>query len=667
MKKLLFLLIVFTGLTFNAISQEDIPIVKNGKIDLTDWDFETDGKINLKGDWEFYWNQLLTYSDFHPKNRKAVPTAAYLKVPGTWNGKEIFSSEKPLPGLGYATYRIQVILPKETRRFTFKSLTAGTSSAIFVNEKEVAHSGKPGTTDAQTIPGFKPQVFDVYVDTHVVDIIVQTANFDYAKGGFWKPLSIGPEEVLRKNHERELFFSYFLIGGFFIIGLYHFGIFLIRRSDRANLYYAIGSILTGVRVASTGEYIIGYLSFIEWHMIIRLEILTFFMAVGVLGLFLNAIFPREMNRKILMAIVAVSGLFSLATLILSPLYFSYLVNPYQIFTVGAILYFIVVLIKAIRKKRSGSWLFTFGIIALSSFIVHDILVSVNIISGLQLAGLGFFIFMLIQSYILAVNFNQTFLMNARLKEKLAAANATLEQKVEQRTVELQSANEVKDKFFSIISHDLRGPVNSTKNALDFIIEDIDETEKDEIKADLNVVSRSLYVAHALLEDLLTWSRSQQGQIQLEPALHSADSLLVNPIEILQEAANKKNITIQLDVKKEHKAYVDLRTMKTVFRNLISNAIKFTEENGEILISSNVTPSQTTIIIKDSGVGIEEDKISTLFEISKNRSTTGTAGEVGTGLGLILTREFIEKNNGSISVTSELGKGTTFYINLPKEG
>ena len=638
--------------------------MKQGNLDLSHWNFEKDGKIELNGEWEFYWKQMLSYEDFHPENLKAVPTPNYIKVPGTWNGKKVIGEHEPISGIGFATYRVQIKLPEGTKHFTFKSLTTGTSSAIYVNKKEVANSGTPGKTDAQTIPDFKPQVFDVYIDTHVVDIIVQTANFDYAKGGMWKPLTIGAENVLREAHEREVFFDYFLLGGFFIIGLYHFGIFLIRRSDRASLYYAIGAILAGLRVSATGEYIIGYTNALNWANIIRLELITFFMAIGVLGLFLHAIFPKEVNKKILIGVVAASSLVSLLTLILPPIYFSQLVNPFQIFTVIVLFYFTYTLFLAVKRGRNGSWLFSFGILVLSSFIVHDILVSVNIIDGLQVAGLGFFVFMLVQSYLLAVNFNAAFQINSNLRNELTLANDTLEHKVLQRTAELSESNQVKDKFFSIISHDLRGPVNSSKNALDFVIEDVDSMDKDEIKTDLQIISKSLRSAHGLLEDLLVWSQSQQGQIELHPAIVTIEELFEKPLSILEDSAAKKEVEIHTDFKKDHRAYADMRTIETVLRNIISNAIKFTPEKGNIYITSASNAKSVIISIRDTGVGIDQKKIPTLFLIAKNKSTKGTSGEVGTGLGLILAKEFVDKNNGTLNVESEEGKGTTFFINLP---
>lgn len=640
--------------------------MKQGRLDLSLWNFEKDGKVELNGEWEFYWKQMLSYEDFHPETLKAVPTPNYLKVPGTWNGKKTIGEENPITGIGFATYRVQIKLPVGTKHFTFKSLTTGTSSAIYVNKNKVAKSGTPGKTDAQTIPDFKPQVFDVYIDTHIIDIIVQTANFDYAKGGMWKPLTIGSETVIRKAHERDVFIDYFLLGGFFIIGLYHFGIFLIRRSDRASLYYAIGAILAGLRVSATGEYIVGYIDLLNWANIIRLELITFFLAIGVLGLFLNAIFPKEVNKKILIVIVLFSSLVSLLTLILPPIYFSQLVNPFQVFTVIALLYFMYTLFSAVKRGRSGSWLFSFGILILSSFIIHDILVSVNIVDGLQLAGLGFFVFMLVQSYILAVNFNAAFQVNSNLRNELTLANDTLEHKVLERTAELSESNQVKDKFFSIISHDLRGPVNSSKNALDFVIEDLDSIDKDEIKTDLQIISKSLRSAHGLLDDLLVWSQSQQGQIELKPAIVSIAELFEKPLSILEDIATKKEIEIHTDFKKEHKVYADLRTIETVLRNIISNAIKFTPSGGNIYISSTSNAKSSIISIKDTGVGIDQKKITTLFQIAKNKSTKGTSGEVGTGLGLILAKEFVDKNNGTLNVESEEGKGTTFFINLPIE-
>ncbi len=638
------------------------PTVQRGRIDLSDYNFKESGSVELYGEWEFYWNKLLTYNDFETSTH--VPD--YLKVPSSWKGQSINSQTNPLPGIGCATYKAHVILPKGSTDFSFKFLTFGTASTLFINGKAIVSSGKPGESEETTIPDFKSKIVHLEIDTTEFDIIIQTSNFNYRTGGAWKPLEIGPENIVRKHYEHNIFLDYFLLGVFFIIGLYHFGIFFIQRRNRSNLYYALGTIVVGLRSTATGEYIIGDFNIFSWDNIIRLELLTFFIAVGILGLFIQSIFPKDFHKKVLIVIASVSGLASAITLFTKPIFYSELVVYFQVFTAVCIAYFLYVTIRIIRKKRPGYVFFSIGILALCIFIAYDMLVTLEVIPPPQIAVVGFFFFMLLQSYVLAANFNSTYLLNEKLRSKLSDSNANLELKVEQRTSELKAANSVKDKFFSIISHDLGGPVNSTKNALGFIIDDLDSMDKGEIKSDLQVVHKSLKSAQSLLNDLLDWSRSQNNQIDLSPSFYSPSDMVETPLELLAESANKKNISIIKQFSRGHRAWVDLKTIQTVVRNIVANAIKFTPDNGTIEILSTIDATRFTLIIKDSGVGIPEDKIESLFEITRNKSTIGTSGEKGTGLGLILCKEFVDRNKGDIHVESEINKGTSFYIVLPIE-
>ncbi len=635
----------------------EAPQVKEGFLDLREWDFEKDGAISLKGEWEFYWEQFISPTG------KPHQNPDYIKVPSSWNQHKL-NNGSSVSGLGYGSYRAVVLLPGKTPHYALKTLTAGTAFTLYFNGEVVAQTGQPGRTKEETSPDFRPAVTDIRLDTNRLEIVIHTSNFDYNKGGVWKAIKIGPEDTVRRRHERELFLDYFLLGGFFIIGLYHLGIFLLRRSDKSNLYYAVGSILVGLRISATGEYIIGYLPWVPWHNIIRLELLSFFLAIGVLALFINAVFNREFHRKVLLVIVIFSGLVNVFTLFAPPLLFSYLVNPYQVFALLVIIYCIYVVSVAVWKKRTGSVLFAIGFFILCLFILHDILASINLLDGLQLSGLGFFIFMLLQSFALAANFNTTYRVNAKLKEQLQVANKSLEDKVELRTEELAIASSTKDKFFGIISHDLRGPIVSAQSALNFIKDDIEDATKDELREDIALVSKTLFSVHALLEDLLIWSRSKQGNIKLDKHHLTVDQLMTKNIDLIEENLKQKNIEIINKLNPKHEVFIDLNSMSTVLRNLISNAIKFTPSKGKITVASKDLGDFVEIHVSDSGVGIPKNKIATLFEITKNKSTKGTNGEQGSGMGLILCKEFVEINNGEIAVKSEQGQGSTFIISLP---
>ncbi len=250
-------------------------------------------------------------------------------------------------------------------------------------------------------------------------------------------------------------------------------------------------------------------------------------------------------------------------------------------------------------------------------------------------------------------------------KELLVLNASLEEKVKIRTQELTKANASKDKFFSIIAHDLKSPFTAILGLTDIMIanwEEMEENEKLEFIKDLNDTSKSTF---NLLQNLLDWSRAQTGKLDISPGEFSPAKMVNEILKMQKSGTETKSIVIQNIINKEITCYADKNMISTVFRNLISNAIKFTKAGGSIEISANSDSGFYRFCVADNGIGIAEEEINKLFNITEKISHSGTADEQGTGLGLILCKEFIEKNQGEIFVTSEINKGSKFYFTLPK--
>lgn len=257
--------------------------------------------------------------------------------------------------------------------------------------------------------------------------------------------------------------------------------------------------------------------------------------------------------------------------------------------------------------------------------------------------------------------------NVKIKEQnkeLADLNADLEKKVEIRTTELSEANATKDKFFSIIAHDLKNPFNAMIGITDLLLEEyenFDDVSKKDLINDLNFVSTN---TAKLLNNLLEWSRAQTGRIELKPEIIDLNKIVNDNISLLKSQADNKGISLISEIN-NNKIFCDENMITTVIRNLISNAIKFTNNKGEVKVVAKNTQSFTEVCISDNGVGIDEFSLKKLFKISEQVITNGTAKEEGTGLGLLLCKEFIEKNGGKIWVESEVGKGSQFKFTVKK--
>lgn len=249
-------------------------------------------------------------------------------------------------------------------------------------------------------------------------------------------------------------------------------------------------------------------------------------------------------------------------------------------------------------------------------------------------------------------------------KELSELNASLEEKVKQRTKQLSELNATKDKFFSIIAHDLKNPFNALMGFSSLLIDSFDDYN-DEEKLDLiQTMSDASENAYKLLQNLLEWSRSQTGSIKWNPEEIGIDQIAKDTLALLDNAAHNKKITLQNLVPSDTKAFADSNMITTVIRNLVSNSIKYTLNGGEIKVYSSSKDDTLELTIEDNGVGIRKEDLDKLFRIDVNFSTNGTNSEPGTGLGLILCREFVEKNGGKIWVESEQGIGSKFKFQLP---
>ncbi|MDR0927101.1 MAG: PAS domain-containing sensor histidine kinase [Ignavibacteria bacterium] len=235
--------------------------------------------------------------------------------------------------------------------------------------------------------------------------------------------------------------------------------------------------------------------------------------------------------------------------------------------------------------------------------------------------------------------------------------------------ELRLLNATKDKFFSIIAHDLKNPLTALINIAEVFSAFFNTMTSQEIESNIKILLNSAQHIHKLLDNLLQWSRSSTGQIQYNLEKRNVIELAISVTTYLRTQALVKNISLNVHCKNIDGYYVqiDVNMIETVMRNIISNAIKFTNEFGIIRVDIgeySADKDYVLVAISDTGVGMDADKINKLFKIGEQVTTKGTSGEIGTGLGLILVKEFIAKHNSKIWVESEVDKGTTFFFTLP---
>lgn len=243
-------------------------------------------------------------------------------------------------------------------------------------------------------------------------------------------------------------------------------------------------------------------------------------------------------------------------------------------------------------------------------------------------------------------------------------NKQLEELVSSQNKKLTEAKATNSRFMSIIAHDLRSPLSSTIGVLELLKESLKDYRKHDLEEYVNIAYDSSYNTLNLLDSLLEWAISQGKQESFNPVLLNMHKLFADEIMNINTAAEQKNITIRLFVPDDLTVVADSQMVRTVFRNLVSNSIKYTNSGGEIVISVSLNNRLAEVSVKDNGVGMSLKVLQNLFKIDSFHSMVGTNNENGTGLGLILCKEFIELHGGKITIDSEPGKGCETRFTLP---
>ncbi|MCE9598617.1 MAG: sensor histidine kinase [Spirochaetia bacterium] len=279
--------------------------------------------------------------------------------------------------------------------------------------------------------------------------------------------------------------------------------------------------------------------------------------------------------------------------------------------------------------------------------------------------IGFIAELLLFSFALADRISllqtQKDLADKRALESQQRMAIELEKQVQERTSELSKANATKDKFFSIIAHDLRGPVGSLAALFTEVIEDNGKLDS----SLLQIIRKTTRTTQQLLEDLLTWSRSQLGEIEFRPETIRVNEIAQDTISLIEAQAISKGITLSLKAETDNVVRADASMTSLILRNLLSNAIKFTPEKGRVEVRLRGLGNAVELSVTDTGHGMPPERVDSLFRVGvRTSSTPGTNKEVGSGLGLILCKEFTERNGGRIGVESAPGKGSRFWFTLP---
>jgi signal transduction histidine kinase/class 3 adenylate cyclase len=642
--------------------QKKPPKAINGEIDLQGWSFEKDGALDLSGEWTFVNEKLLDLKDLLSDKVKKFN----IVVPKSWDGQEIESNGLHIKARTYGTYFLKI---KNIKLDTKKTILLNTKHIItssriyFVNGKnvekllkgkikldnfQIAQTGVVGENEDETIP----QYLKISEQLKTVDstnyLIIHASNFTEIVGGLVMPLRMGLKTEIVKDAAYKRMLNSMVIGILLIMGLYHIGLFQQRREDKPSLYFGLFCFLICSRMIMTNGYLDELFSTpskVKHEIFLKFVFLPIYLSVPLFYSFISRMFTRIFSKRVEKFLWYFSLIFVGITLIfLVPVYSS--LHKFYLFVLMMFsVYIIVGLVRAYVQKRYCANIAFYGVAVLIVAVFNDVFVALKIISNIFLTPYGLVVFILSQSLMISKLF--------------AKAYIDLERTTKQK-VSLEELDRQKTRFFQNVSHEVRTP-------LTIIINTIEELRK-HLKDDkiLTAALRNSKRLYRLINQLLDFQKTKNMKSDPNLSVVNIRDFLVMCAENFQITCKAKKVNFISNLEMHNDVFVqaDIDYLEKIVFNYLTNALKYTSEEGKVLLSVAESDDDVKISVTDTGAGIPKEKIDKLFKVFSQVDDSAIKDYEGTGLGLALVKELTEKLNGSVGVDSTINVGSEFWATIP---
>ena len=644
----LFIFSLLATTTVACRTAAPVPQAYEGSIDLTHWNLSEQGNVDLHGEWEFYWNQLLP-----PESAdSALTPATFVTLPSVWNGTVV--NGQPISGLGYATYRQRVLLHSSQDLLALRVGNAATALSVYVNGQLVHQVGTVGCSAEETTPRYVHDyaVFQPAGDT--LDITLHVANFHHHVGGAWSPITLGTERNIRRAWRNDIAADFFLMGSILIIALYHIILFFFRKTDRSPLHFSLFCLAIIIHMATVDNYVINFLGTLNWGWVIRLEYLSFYLGLPVFMSYFYHLFTEVVSIRWVRILWIIASFGALVVMILPPRLFTYTLGLYQFITVLTIVFIFYTARQAIVRRLPGSRSFTLGFAVIFFVFVYDVMVSNYVISPPFIFSWGLFTFIFFQTFLLSQRFSLAFNAEEEMNDALSFKNKV----INERNEELKQLNNELDVFVYRTSHDLRAPISSVIGLINIMRA---EKETSQFSTYLDLQEKSLLKLDNFIQDILNYSRNSRLQVTPEPV--DFHQLLTDVFAMHSYLPNLTHIEKRTAIHQTEPFATDVKRLTIILNNLISNAIRYAnlhQPHPYISTTVNVSASLAQITVEDNGIGIAAEHLDNVFDMFY-RATSETKGS---GLGLFIVKETVQKLKGTIQVRSQVREGTTFVLTVP---
>jgi signal transduction histidine kinase len=664
--------ILFLGMVAPPLAGR--PAAEKGILDLREHDFSKEGIVEVAGEWSFYWNRLID------PDADTVTGGVFVPVPAEW--KKLKTLVPGIASKGYGSYNLKILLPGHMESVALRFTDVFSASGYYINGIHLGYNGLPGSNQYQSVFGYSPSLFVVAVNDTLLDLVVHVSNFEHRSGGICGKVELGtPVQIISGKAGRQLG-DYFLMGAFLIIGVYFLALFQ-SRSDLYMLFFALICLVMVFRIYVLSDTDFQLFKWITGISRLRLEYLSFYLLVPLFVLMVRFLFPNDFPRALFKLILSVCVVM-IVVVIFTPVSLFTGVFPFYmyfvIFSGGVVVYTIITAWLRGRHYAQG---FAVGIVVVVAGALNDMLFVADVVETGLVSHYTMFVFLMIYAVIFSRKIHRDMLRNEQLSDEIMEVNQNLESLVDKRTRELREKSEqliihreelrrnneelqrevsIRNRFIAILGHDIKGPVGYANQVLELILGGT--LSKEDEKEMLKLTADSSRTLLNLLENLLYWGRCQTRELKSMAEAFVPEKIVEEAAELYKLPIREKGIVLSVDMPEKAKVFADKEQVKLIIRNLMANAIKFTDSAGEIRINGAVDASKGEFVfeVADSGTGIEKTELDRIF--TGPIVTPGTRKEKGSGFGLKLCKELVELNGGSISAESQPGVGSRFFVRLP---
>ncbi|OIR07589.1 autoinducer 2 sensor kinase/phosphatase LuxQ [mine drainage metagenome] len=614
---------------------EELPRATKGVLDLRKIDLQKT-TVTFGGEWGFYWKKIL-----HPSSDFSNPQ--YVEFEKLWNNMTV--NNVKLSSYGFATYTLTVLMPKQKENLALQIPDMYSCYRLYINNIEVSANGNPDSIKEKSTPKWINETIQLINPTDTLHIVLQIANYWHSKGGPYKEILMGSKDKLFYEKEKESAFDLLLTGCLFMGGLFFFGLFLFGKHDMVILYFSLFCIAYSYRIMGTGIYEFhSIFPNIPWIITIRLEYISLFSSIAFFSLYTRRLYPKDFHFIAARIMVILCTTYIFITLIFPPRIFTLLIGPFLATMFLFIFYALYVYINAAKNKRVGAG---YALLSTAAGLIICLIIDLEYFHIVEPQKgwlfIGYVTFFFLQSLILSFRFAYT---------------------LNKAKTEAEQGLRAKSEFLSTMSHEIRTPLNSVIGISHLLLR---TNPREDQKENMNVLLFSANNLLSIVNDILDYNKIEAGKIKFEQVEMDIVSISRNIVSGLKSFADDKHIELifKTDPALHTKIIGDPTRTSQIINNLVHNAIKFTKEGSvlvELIVEAQTENAITVKIrIKDTGIGIEEEKQKIIFEQFTQADSSTSRGFGGTGLGLAISKKLLELQDSQLQLISEPGKGSEFYF------